>query len=108
MNNNSHIESELKQFIATNLLFSDGDYPLSDDASFLAKGVVDSMGVMELVEHVSQKFGFEVPLEDITPKNFDSVTLLAGYVRRRSAEARANESGLSVGNDSAPANRKPA
>jgi len=96
MNSNSHIESELKQFIANNLLFSDGDYPLSDDASFLAKGVVDSMGVMELVEHVSQKFGLEVPLEDIIPGNFDSINRLAGYVRRRLAEAPAGSSGESA------------
>ena len=86
-NANNHLESELRQFITQNILFSEEDYPLPDDASFLAKGVVDSTGVMELIEYVSQRHGFEVPLEDITPGNFDSISRLADYVRRRLSEA---------------------
>jgi acyl carrier protein len=107
MNPNTDIESELRRFIAKNLVFSDEDYSLPDEASFLAHGVVDSMGVMELLEHVSQQYGFEVPLEDITPANFDSITRLAGYIRRRLAEASAAPSPQLAGSDAVPATVNP-
>jgi acyl carrier protein len=88
MNSTTNIEAELREFIARNILFAEQDYPLPDEASLLTQGVVDSTGVMELIEHVHQRFGFEVPLADITPENFDSISRLAGYIRRRLAEAQ--------------------
>jgi acyl carrier protein len=86
MEMNSEIESQLRDYVARNILFEEGDLALADDASLIAEGVVDSIGVMELAEYVTRQFGFEVPLKDILPANFDSIARLACYVRRRLAE----------------------
>jgi acyl carrier protein len=83
---NTLIESQLRDFLAKNILFVEGGGNLANDASFVTEGVIDSIGVTELVEYVRQQFGFEVPLRDITPSNFDSIAGLAGYVRKRLAE----------------------
>ena len=77
------IENKIKDYIAKNLLFSDDGYGYPDDASFLEEGIVDSQGVMELVMFVEDEFGVTVDDEDITPDNFDSVSLLAEYIRRK-------------------------
>ncbi len=77
------IETKIKDYIAKNLLFSDDGYGYPDDASFLEEGIVDSQGVMELVMFVEDEFGVTVDDEDITPDNFDSVSLLAAYIRRK-------------------------
>ncbi|MBK1643614.1 acyl carrier protein [Thiocapsa imhoffii] len=73
---------QIRQFIAENLLFSETGYPHEDDASFLEQGILDSMGVMELVHFVEEAFGVKVGDDDLTPENFDSVDLLARYVER--------------------------
>jgi acyl carrier protein len=83
---NTKIESQLRDFLAENILFLEGGGDLADDTSFMAKGVLDSLGITELVEFIHLQFGFEVPLRDIVPSNFDSIALLADYVRRRQAE----------------------
>jgi len=75
---------QIKQYVAENFLFTDDGYPLSDDASFLEEGIVDSTGVLELVMFVEETFGITVQDEDIVPDNFDSVTNLAAYISRRS------------------------
>jgi acyl carrier protein len=80
------IESELRSFIFKNILFLDDGYALADHTSFVAEGVIDSIGVTELAEFIRTQFGFDVPLRDITPANFDSIGGLASYVRRRLAE----------------------
>lgn len=79
----SSVEQQIKTYIASNILFSDNGYPYPDDASFLDKGIVDSMNVLELVSFVEKQFGIVVRDQDLIPDNFDSVSRLADYVRRR-------------------------
>ena len=78
------IENKIKEYIAKNLLFSNDGYSYPDDASFLEEGIVDSQGVMELVMFVEDEFKVTVDDEDITPDNFDSVSLLTAYVKHKS------------------------
>jgi len=85
---NPSIESQLKEFIAHNLVFSDEMDSLPENESLLATGVVDSTGIMELVEFVSARFGFEVPMKEITQVNFDSITRLAAYIRLHAPERK--------------------
>jgi acyl carrier protein len=76
------IENSIKDFIANNLLFSNG-FKYSDDASFLEEGIVDSQGVMELVMFVEDNFHITVDDMEIIPDNFDSITQLTAYIRRK-------------------------
>jgi acyl carrier protein len=77
------VEESIRSFVAQNLLYAEGDFPYSDDASFLQEGIVDSLGVMQLVEFVAKAFELKVDQQEVTPENFDSVTKLAGFVRRK-------------------------
>ena len=79
------LKSQIKKFIAENMLFSGDGFNHADDASLLDAGIIDSIGVMELVTFVGQTFRVTVPPEDISPENFDSVQRLADYVRRKQA-----------------------
>jgi len=83
---NTNIEALLRDFLAKNILFVEKADALADDASFLAEGIVDSIGLMELAEYVRHQFGFELPLGDVVPANFDSIARLSTYIRRRLAE----------------------
>jgi acyl carrier protein len=75
------IEESIRNYIAENILFSGNGYGYSDDASFLEEGIVDSMGIMELVMFVGDTFGITVEDEELVPDNFDSVSRLASYIR---------------------------
>ena len=82
---NTQIESAIRDFIATSLLYSKDGFPYPDDASLLREGIIDSLGVAELVAFVQTRFGIGVEQQDVRPENFDSVTKLAGFVRRKKA-----------------------
>ena len=77
------IEEQIKEYISSNLIFSSNGFPFSDEASFLDQGIVDSIGIMELVAFVEDNFKLTVEDCEITPMNFDSVAQLAGYVRSK-------------------------
>lgn len=77
------VKDKIKKYIAENFLFSSNGFNLDDDESFLEAGVVDSLGVVELVSFVEENYKISVPDDDIVPDNFDSVDNLAAYIARR-------------------------
>ena len=81
--NNQRIEQQIRDFIARNMLYSADGFAHSDDASFLQEDIIDSFGVMELVEFVQSSFRVTVDQREVTPDNFDSVAKLAAFVRRK-------------------------
>ena len=85
------IEDQIKQFIFTNLVYAQQD-ALDNDASFLEIGVVDSMGVMELVAFVEAQWDITVNPEELVVENFDSVRKLASFVRRKASLPREDAS----------------
>ena len=78
-----NVKEQIRAFVAENFLFSANGFDLSDDASFLDEGVVDSTGTLELVMFVEETFGIEVGDNEIEPENFDSVDKLAAYIARK-------------------------
>ncbi len=76
------IEEQIRQFILQNLYFVE-DNSFSEDASFLETGVVDSMGVMELVAFIHSEFGVTAESHEVVVENFDSVRKLANFVRQK-------------------------
>ncbi|NTU74628.1 MAG: acyl carrier protein [Anaerolineaceae bacterium] len=73
----------LHEYIAQNLLFSEDGFHYDDDASFLGEGIIDSVGVMEMVTFIGQEFGISVLDREIIPENFDSVNKLTQYIRSK-------------------------
>ena len=80
---NLDIGSQIRNYIANNLLFSSNGFHYSDDTSFLEEGIVDSVGIMELVSFVEDCFRIPVADSDVIPDNFDSVSRLSAYIRRK-------------------------
>lgn len=78
------IENKIRQFIVNNLYYAEDKY-IADEVSFLETGVVDSMGVMELVAFVQSEFGVEVAQAEVVVENFDSIRKLSEFVRRKLA-----------------------
>jgi acyl carrier protein len=79
------IKAQIRRYVAQNFLFSDNGFELSDDASFLEEGIVDSTGVLELVLFVEDTYNIEVDDDEIVPDNFDSVGSLAAFIKRETA-----------------------
>jgi acyl carrier protein len=77
-----NIEDKIREFIVKNLYYAEGA-ALSDDASFLAEGVIDSMGAMELVAFVESEYKIKVEMSEVVVNNFDSIRKMANFIRRK-------------------------
>jgi len=81
------IAARLRAFISETYLYARPDVKLTGSTSLLAAGIIDSLGVMELVGFVEQTWGLVVSPEDITEANFGSVDAIASYISARRAGA---------------------
>jgi acyl carrier protein len=79
------VRKQMRGFIEDNFLYLRPDVELGDGDDFLALGVIDSLGFVELVEEVQSKFGIAIEDVEITEENFGSIDAIAGYVERKRA-----------------------
>ena len=55
---------------------------LGTDENLLG-GILDSMGLLRLVSHLEETYGFEVGENDLVPENFSTLERIRDYVERR-------------------------
>jgi len=79
------IRRQIHGYIVANFLFDSGD--VADDASLVDEGVLDSMGVLEVVMFVEERLGVAVSDEEVLPEHFGSIDALTAFVHRRRTEA---------------------
>lgn len=77
------VKTQIKDYIVDNFLFGDGEVLKDDDMSLLDEGVIDSVGVMELVAFLEGDLGIKVGDEELVPENLDSLNNLAAFVGRK-------------------------
>jgi len=81
------VAPKIREYIARNFLFSDQGYGYGDESSFLEEGIIDSLGIIELVSFVEKEFGISVADSELLPDNFDSVAKLSAYVVGKTEKA---------------------
>lgn len=86
---NDDIERDIRAFIADNFLFRADRPAPADGDSLLEAGLIDSMGILELVAFLEQRFALAVADSEIVPANMDSIAAIASYVRGKRALASA-------------------
>jgi len=55
---------------------------VANDENLLESGIIDSLGVLEIVTFLQQEFSLTVADEDLTPEHFQSIECIARYVER--------------------------
>lgn len=73
---------ELRGFVQQHLV-REGQHPVGpDDESLITRGVIDSLGLLQLVLFIEERTGVKVPDEDVLPDNFDSISSVDRMVDR--------------------------
>jgi len=72
----------IRDFVIENFLFGD-DNGLEENSSFLENGVVDSTGILELVNFLEETYEISVEDEELIPENLDSIENVVKYLERK-------------------------
>ena len=57
---------------------------IKDSDPLLESGVLDSLGVLDLVGFVEQEFSVHVADDELTPENFQTIDRIAAFVESKS------------------------
>jgi acyl carrier protein len=65
----------------------DPDEPVDATTDLLLTGLVDSLGVVRIVQWIEEELGLTVEPTDVVLENFQTVGAMVAYVERRRSEA---------------------
>ena len=80
------ITEKVRAFVTTNFYVPD-PASLTNEASLLDQGIIDSTGVLEVISFLEETFGISVDDRDIVPENLDSIERIANFVGRKKTAA---------------------
>lgn len=78
-----NLEKDLKKFIVTKLMHGKDGNTLGDDESLFETGIIDSLGVLQLVCFIEERFNVQVEDEELIPENFETINKLKDFVERK-------------------------
>lgn len=76
-----HTRERIRRFIQESFLIDD----FADDESFLDNGIIDSLGLLQLVTFIESEFSVHVADKELVPDNFDSVENVSAFIHRKLA-----------------------
>ena len=68
----SEISDRIRDFVSSELMFEDSSAALSDDTPLLS-GVIDSLGLMQLISFIEEEFDVAIDDAEVTASNFRTV-----------------------------------
>ncbi len=72
--------SKIKTFLAQQFPMTKN---VSNDEPLLKNGLIDSLGILELVTFLEKEFGIAVSDEDLLPENFGSIHSLTNFIQQK-------------------------
>jgi acyl carrier protein len=80
-----HILANVRAFIEQEFLYMRPGVVLGDDDSLLRTGVLDSMGVLEVMQFLDDTFGVSPADDEITESNLGSLRAISRFVQARTS-----------------------
>ena len=78
----------IRGFMRKNFLKDGWKKDFHDGISFIDGGIIDSVGVLELVAFIEQTFSFRVEDEEMVPENLASIDNLVVYINSKLATVK--------------------
>ena len=73
----------IRTFVTERLAPAVGLSSLGDEDDLIDSGVVDSLGIFQLIAFLEERFGIKIGDEEITPENFGTIAAIDRLVAAR-------------------------
>jgi acyl carrier protein len=80
-----HIQAVLTEHLRSMAFLAKG-VTLSSEESLTGAGVIDSIGLIQLIDFIEEKYHLQVPMDLITPDNFDTLGSIERLIQKLSKE----------------------
>ncbi len=87
------IVARTREWVREHFLYMRPEWRLGIDDPLLRNGVIDSIGVVELVAWLSDAFSVRIDESELTERNLGSLGAIAAFVDRKRRDSGAGEAG---------------
>ena len=77
------IEQKIRNYIVENFLFGDESVEFSNEDSLSENGIIDSTGILGLVNFLEAEYQISITNEEIVPENLDSINKIVKFLRSK-------------------------
>ena len=82
--NEKDVVDIISQFIIDNfIILNDQKEKIDENISLYENGIVDSTGVLEIVDFLEETFGIKIEDDELVPDNLDSIKKISKFVQRK-------------------------
>ena len=81
------MEEVIKAYISVEIVSDLSLLPLDNDLSLMEANILDSVAFLNLVLFLEERFGISVEDTELTRENFETINIIAAYVRRKQGTA---------------------
>lgn len=89
-----NVQQMMRDYITDSILFGDGE-KLRVDVPLQENGILDSLGVLEVITFMEQEFGIEIADDEVILDNFETLRKMSEFVERKMS-GRTSHSGGTV------------
>jgi acyl carrier protein len=77
------IAARVRGFIVENFLLGNESTKFAETDSFIQNGIIDSTGILELIEFLESTYGVTIDESETIPANLDTLSNVAAFVARK-------------------------
>jgi acyl carrier protein len=81
------VRREIRKFIIDNFLFGDEGAAPSYEQPLVKSGVLDSTGILEIVDLLEMRWNVKTSDDELAAENFGTIDAIAAFVVRKTALA---------------------
>jgi acyl carrier protein len=78
----NNYKAKIREFVVEFFLYGEAN-GLRDNTPFIEEGIIDSTGILELVEFLEKEFSIVVEDEELLPENLNSIESTAQYLEHK-------------------------
>ena len=83
------IRDSIRQFIRDSIVYdADGEQHLGDEILLIDNGILDSLGIHEVLYFLEKEFEIEIKDEEVVPRNLGSIGAMVLFVKSKQAGLR--------------------
>ena len=79
----SDVLKNVVDFIKENLIMGRSDACIDPDESLIESGIMDSTGVLELVEFLEATYEIQIQDEELIPENLETVNNIVNFLKTK-------------------------
>jgi len=76
----SIVSNKVKDFLKKEMFRKKGNDEIGDDMNLLESGIIDSLGLIRLIEYLENTFSLNIPDEEVLAENFESMSAIVALL----------------------------